>query len=151
MQDLTSTIRYAGTMKKYKEPLSVDNQHLHIKIKILNHTLDSVSQQFNKVHIIKRQNDILILLLNILEIRNKILNNIAQFLIFKGTIFKFLVLKTYFECILLNNKRYKLVFCLLLCKQELNTWYQEFKTWWNTLSISELIWKRLELMFLFII
>lgn len=51
-------------MKKYKEPLSVDNQHLHIKIKILNHTLDSVSQQFNKVHIIKRQNDILILLLS---------------------------------------------------------------------------------------
>lgn len=51
-------------MKKYKEPLSVDNQHLYIKIKKLNHTLDSVSQQFNKVHIIKRQNDILILLLN---------------------------------------------------------------------------------------
>lgn len=64
MQGLTSTIRYAGTMKKYKEPLSVDNQHLYIKIKKLNHTLDSVSQQFNKVHIIKRQNDILILLLN---------------------------------------------------------------------------------------
>lgn len=42
-------------MKKYKEPLSVDNQHLYIKIKKLNHTLDSVSQQFNKVHIIKRQ------------------------------------------------------------------------------------------------
>lgn len=51
-------------MKKYKDPLSVDNQHLYIKIKKLNHTLDSVSQQFNKVHIIKRQNDILILLLN---------------------------------------------------------------------------------------
>lgn len=51
-------------MKKYKEPLSVDNQHLYIKIKKLNHTLDSVSQQFNKVHFIKRQNDILILLLN---------------------------------------------------------------------------------------
>lgn len=51
-------------MKKYKEPLSVDNQHLYIKIKKMNHTLDSVSQQFNKVHIIKRQNDILILLLN---------------------------------------------------------------------------------------
>lgn len=51
-------------MKKYKEPLSVDNQHLYIKIKKLNHTLDSVSQQFNKVHIIKRQNDISILLLN---------------------------------------------------------------------------------------
>lgn len=51
-------------MKKYKEPLSVDNQHLYIKIKKLNHTLDSVLQQFNKVHIIKRQNDILILLLN---------------------------------------------------------------------------------------
>lgn len=51
-------------MKRYKEPLSVDNQHLYIKIKKLNHTLDSVSQQFNKVHIIKRQNDILILLLN---------------------------------------------------------------------------------------
>lgn len=51
-------------MKKYKEPLSVDNQHLYIKIKKLNHTLDSVSQQFNKEHIIKRQNDILILLLN---------------------------------------------------------------------------------------
>lgn len=51
-------------MKKYKEPLSVDNQQLYIKIKKLNHTLDSVSQQFNKVHIIKRQNDILILLLN---------------------------------------------------------------------------------------
>lgn len=51
-------------MKKYNEPLSVDNQHLYIKIKKLNHTLDSVSQQFNKVHIIKRQNDILILLLN---------------------------------------------------------------------------------------
>lgn len=51
-------------MKKYKEPLSVDNQHLYIKIKKLNHTLDSVSQQLNKVHIIKRQNDILILLLN---------------------------------------------------------------------------------------
>lgn len=64
MQGLTSTIRYAGTMKRYKEPLSVDNQHLYIKIKKLNHTLDSVSQQLNKVHIIKRQNDILILLLN---------------------------------------------------------------------------------------
>lgn len=51
-------------MKKYKEPLSVDNQHLYIKIKKLNHTLDSVSQQLNKVHIIKRQNDILILLFN---------------------------------------------------------------------------------------
>lgn len=51
-------------MKKYKEPLSVDNQHLYIKIKKLNHTLDSVSQQLNKVHIIKRQNDILILLIN---------------------------------------------------------------------------------------
>lgn len=51
-------------MKKYNEPLSVDNQHLYIRIKKLNHTLDSVSQQFNKVHIIKRQNDILILLLN---------------------------------------------------------------------------------------
>lgn len=51
-------------MKKYKDPLSVDNQHLYIKIKKLNHTLDSVSQQLNKVHIIKRQNDILILLLN---------------------------------------------------------------------------------------
>lgn len=51
-------------MKKYKDPLSVDNQHLYIKIKKLNHTIDSVSQQFNKVHIIKRQNDILILLLN---------------------------------------------------------------------------------------
>lgn len=51
-------------MKKYKEPLSVDNQHLYTKIKKMNHTLDSVSQQFNKVHIIKRQNDILILLLN---------------------------------------------------------------------------------------
>lgn len=51
-------------MKKYKEPLSVDNQHLYIKIKKLNHTLDSVSQQFNKVHIIKRHNDILILLLS---------------------------------------------------------------------------------------
>lgn len=51
-------------MKKYKDPLSVDNQHLYIKIKKMNHTLDSVSQQFNKVHIIKRQNDILILLFN---------------------------------------------------------------------------------------